>query len=102
MNEPKLRFKADDGSQFPDWEKKKLGDSTEFVKDGTHGTHKNVSNGHPLLSAKDIFDNVVHIPNDSRLISDDDYNKIFSKYNLQIGDVLITIVGTMLWAMPYF
>ena len=26
MNEPKLRFKADDGSEFPDWEEKKLGD----------------------------------------------------------------------------
>ena len=91
----RLRFKADDGSSFPDWKEKKLGNCTEFVKDGTHGTHKNVSNGHPLLSAKDIFDNVVHIPNDSRLISDDDYNKIFSKYNLQIGDVLITIVGTI-------
>lgn len=91
----RLRFKTDDGSSFPDWKEKKLGNCTEFVKDGTHGTHKNVSNGHPLLSAKDIFDNVVHIPNDSRLISNDDYNKIFSKYNLQIGDVLITIVGTI-------
>lgn len=28
MNEPKLRFKADDGSQFPDWEKHKI---KEFV-----------------------------------------------------------------------
>lgn len=26
MIEPKLRFKADDGSQFPDWEEKTLGD----------------------------------------------------------------------------
>lgn len=26
MNEPKLRFRADDGSQFPDWEEKTLGD----------------------------------------------------------------------------
>lgn len=26
MIEPKLRFKADDGSQFPDWKKKKLSD----------------------------------------------------------------------------
>ena len=25
MNKPKLRFKADDGSQFPDWEEKELG-----------------------------------------------------------------------------
>ena len=31
MIEPKLRFKADDGSQFPDWEEKKLGDITEKV-----------------------------------------------------------------------
>ena len=28
MNEPKLRFKADDGSQFPDWEEHKI---KEFV-----------------------------------------------------------------------
>lgn len=90
-----IRFKANDGSQFPEREEKKISECTKFVKDGTHGTHKNVSNGHPLLSAKDIFDNVVHIPNDSRLISDEDYNKIFSKYNLQVGDVLITIVGTL-------
>jgi len=90
-----IKFKANDGSQFPEWEEKKISECTKFVKDGTHGTHKNVSNGHPLLSAKDIFDNVVHIPNDSRLISDEDYNKIFSKYNLQVGDVLITIVGTL-------
>ena len=26
MNEPKLRFKADDGSEFPEWEEKTLGD----------------------------------------------------------------------------
>ena len=27
-----LRFKADDGSDFPDWESKRLGDVTEFLK----------------------------------------------------------------------
>ena len=32
MNEPKLRFKADDGSQFPDLEEKKLGDITSQYK----------------------------------------------------------------------
>lgn len=31
MIEPKLRFKADDESQFPEWEEKKLGDITEEV-----------------------------------------------------------------------
>lgn len=32
MIEPKLRFKADDGSQFPDWEEKKMGDITSQYK----------------------------------------------------------------------
>ncbi|MGO5435024.1 restriction endonuclease subunit S [Enterococcus cecorum] len=46
MNEPKLRFKADDGSEFPDWEEKKLGDfgvatggtsiESEFVNEGKY------------------------------------------------------------------
>lgn len=31
MNEPKLRFKADDGSVFPDWEEKKLEDITKKI-----------------------------------------------------------------------
>lgn len=26
MNEPKLRFKADDGNAFPDWEEKTIDD----------------------------------------------------------------------------
>lgn len=30
MIEPKLRFKADDGSDFPDWEEKTLGDEGKF------------------------------------------------------------------------
>ena len=30
MNEPKLRFKADDGSQFPEWEEKTLSEIASF------------------------------------------------------------------------
>ena len=32
MNEPKLRFKADDGREFPDWEEKKIDDIGCFIK----------------------------------------------------------------------
>ena len=31
MIEPRLRFKADDGSDFPDWEEKILGDVAECL-----------------------------------------------------------------------
>ena len=32
MNEPKLRFKADDGSQFPEWEEKTFNDVADYKK----------------------------------------------------------------------
>lgn len=45
MNEPKLRFKADDGSQFPDWEEKVFGD---FVD--THLEKTSDKDKYPLYS----------------------------------------------------
>lgn len=90
-----VRFKDKNGEDFPEWENLAISDCTEFVKDGTHGTHKDVQSNHPLLSAKDIYDGVVHIPEDARTISDNDYNSIYSKYSLELGDVLVTIVGTL-------
>lgn len=46
MNEPKLRFKADDGSQFPEWEEKKLG---EYLIQYTEKT--TVNNQYPVLTS---------------------------------------------------
>ena len=34
MIEPKLRFKADDGSQFPDWEEKRLEEIVGKISSG--------------------------------------------------------------------
>ena len=38
MNEPKLRFKADDGSDFPEWEEKKLGEVGDIMTGNTPST----------------------------------------------------------------
>lgn len=46
MIEPKLRFKADDGSQFPDWEEKTLGDMTVELQD-----YVPLSSGYPLMTS---------------------------------------------------
>ena len=32
MTEPKLRFKRDDGTEYPEWEEKKLGDLGSFIR----------------------------------------------------------------------
>jgi len=65
------------------------------VRDGTHGSFKDVELGIPLLSAKDISDGKINITDDARLISIEDYNSIHKKYELNNGDILLTIVGTI-------
>ncbi len=78
-----------------DWEVKELKAISKFIKDGSHASHKDVEDGIPLLSAKDIINNKIQIPNDCRRISQEDYNKIHKNYELGIGDILLTIVGTI-------
>ena len=77
------------------WEVVKLKDVAEYVKDGTHGTHKEVEAGIPLLSAKDIRNGKIHIPDNCRKLSNDDFNSIHRNFKLMDGDVLLTVVGSI-------
>jgi len=90
-NKPRIRFKGFND----DWEQCKLGDLLILLKDGSHGTHKNTSEGVYLLSAKNIKNGRINIMPDDRIISWDDYNVIHKNYELQIGDILLTIVGSI-------
>ena len=90
-NKPRIRFKG----FTEDWEQCKLGDLLILLKDGSHGTHKNTSEGVYLLSAKNIKNGRINIMPDDRIISWDDYNVIHKNYELQIGDILLTIVGSI-------
>ena len=75
--------------------KQNLKISSIFIRDGTHGSHEDVEDGIPLLSAKDVVDGNIILDNDPRKISKDDYDLIHRKYSIQTGDVLLTIVGTI-------
>lgn len=66
-----------------------------YITDGTHGTHSNQEKGKYLLSAKDILDGNVHIKDNSRIISEEDFNKIHKNYKLENYDVLLTVAGTI-------
>ena len=90
-NIPELRFKG-----FIDaWEQRKLGDLLILLKDGSHGTHKNTDEGVYLLSAKNIKNGQINIMPDDRIISWEDYDVIHKNYELQFGDILLTIVGSI-------
>ncbi len=77
------------------WEFKKLSQITEFIKDGTHGTHKRYESGIPMLSAKNITKKNTVCFEDAPYISEKDYNKIHANYIIKSGDILLTVVGTI-------
>lgn len=92
----KLRFKDENGNDYPNWEVKRIGEITTLLKDGTHGTHKDYPEGvHYLLSAKNINNGHISIDDTDRRISEEEYNSIYKNYKLQENDILLTIVGTI-------
>ncbi len=78
-----------------DWEQRKLGEVLDVIKDGTHGTHQDAVDGPLLLSAKNIKNGTIIWDETDRKISEDEYEKIHSKFKLQKDDVLLTIVGSI-------
>lgn len=88
---PKRRFPGFEG----EWEQKKLTDLLSLLKDGTHGTHQDVNKGPLLLSAKNIKGGDIIWDETDRRISLEEYMKIHSKFVLNSGDILLTIVGSI-------
>ena len=91
-NVPEIRFKG-----FTEaWEQRKLGEVLSILKDGTHGTHQDAEEGPYLLSAKNIKNGQIIIDDSSdRKISEDEFNQIHTKFTLENGDILLTIVGSI-------
>lgn len=57
MNEPKLRFRTDDGNAFPDWEEKKLSSLMSF-KNGINASGDKFGSGTKCISVMDILNNL--------------------------------------------
>ena len=66
----------------------------EFVLDGTHGSPVRVDSGIPVYSAKNVTDNGFTEITD-RFTTNEEFEKFNKRLPLRIGDVLITIVGTI-------
>ena len=89
-----LRFKTDDGSEFPEWEEKKLGEISN-VKDGTHDSPKYTNVGYPLLTSKNLLTNGKLDFENINLISEEDYISINKRSKVDIGDILFGMIGTI-------
>lgn len=77
------------------WESFRFKKVVEKVKDGTHGTHSRTEQGHPLLSAKNIFNNGIQITDNESLISEYDFKLITSNGFPKKNDLLVTCVGSI-------
>ena len=77
-----------------EWIKVELGEISE-LQDGTHGTFRRTNEGHYLLSAKNVFNNKLVITENESRVSDYDFEKITANGFPQIGDILMSCVGTI-------
>ena len=94
----KLRFNAENGDEFPKWDKKRLGEICEKIQDGNYGgdypkASEFIEKGIPFLTSKAIGQ-------DGRIIEEKiDYislekHKQLKKAHLRINDVLFTNRGS--------
>ncbi|MDO6905523.1 restriction endonuclease subunit S, partial [Acinetobacter baumannii] len=78
-----IRFKADDGSEFGEWEEVALSKVSD-VRDGTHDSPSYVKDGYPLITSKNLKNGKLDLT-DINLISEDDYLNINKRAALNIG-----------------
>jgi len=86
---PQVRFKGFND----DWEQRKLSDVAD-VRDGTHASPKYISEGHPLVTSKNVKDGFVNY-DDIQYISDEDFDEINKRSKVDVNDVLIGMIGTI-------
>ena len=86
---PKIRFK-DYLNDWPYTELKEVKD----VRDGTHSSPKYVDNGYPLVTSKNLTDSGLNL-DDVSLISELDYNEINKRSKVEVGDILLGLIGTI-------
>lgn len=90
MTEPKIRFKADDGSSFPDWEENKLGELGSFTKGASLSKSDISDDGNPFILYGELYTTynevAYNIKRKTQAVVDKKYYSI-------VGDVVIPTSG---------
>ena len=86
---PELRF----AGFADDWEERKLGEFSD-VRDGTHASAKYVSQGHPMVTSKNLTHSGLDMT-DVSFLTDEDFNEINKRSKVSIGDILFGMIGTI-------
>lgn len=90
MGEPKLRFKADDGSDFPDWEEMTLGELCEPLTYGMNAAATKFDGENRYIRITDI-DDETHAFLSNDVVSPS--GELDDKYLVKKGDILLARTG---------
>lgn len=90
MSEPKLRFKADDGNAFPDWEEKKLGDVCDPLTYGMNAAAVKFDGKNKYIRITDIDDKSHRYVADEFVSPD---GELDDKYLVSENDILLARTG---------
>lgn len=95
MSVPKLRFKDDDGIEFPDWEEACLGNLGYFLGGGTPSTkNKEYWNGNiPWISSSDLNDKDIFHFNKTRFITEEAISNSATKKISKNSILIVSRVG---------
>lgn len=90
MGEPKLRFKADDGSDFPAWEEKTLGELCAPLTYGMNAAATKFDGENRYIRITDI-DDETHALSPNDIVSPS--GELDDKYLVKKGDILLARTG---------
>ncbi|WP_413284054.1 restriction endonuclease subunit S [Vibrio sp. MA40-2] len=92
---PTLRFKADDGSEFPDWEEVQLGSLTSVMQSGISRQLSSDDIGYPILRSNNLYKGKVSFEDIKYWHLNDDQGADLTRYVLSDGDVLVNFINSL-------
>ena len=99
MYEPKLRFTADDGSKFPDWEEKVFGNIADYKKGPFGSALKKEIFVPKTKETVKVYEQQNAIYKDWKLeryfISNEYYQSKMKSFGVSGGDIIISCAGTI-------
>ena len=75
------------------WNVFRLGDLCD-VRDGTHDSPKYYQRGYPLVTSKNVTNGQIDF-SDCNLICEEDYKKINKRSKVDLGDIIMPMIGTV-------
>ena len=86
-----LRFKDDDGLEFPEWEEKSLGEITVSISNGLSSIQNSNKEGYKVTRIETISDKSINLNKVGYVLTDED----ISSYKLEIGSILLSNINSI-------